>query len=155
MQEKLIHSIVWKFQKKNPNIPYDELYSEAALAYCEATSRFDPARGIKKTTVAYTYMSRALQNLCNTQYQRENLFQEIEETSATVPFFPPISELLDGLSEDGQIICHMILSAPEDFIGAPPKMIRGKIYQSLRKAGWSWPNIWAAFAEVKTALNEN
>lgn len=170
MEINMIHDIAWKFFRQNPDLNYDDLFAEAALAYCEAQNRFDPTRGAKETTMAYAYMKNALIAFVNTANEtrghlplnehgylnnqgKEN--GELREPQVAVPFLPPISELLQEMTEEAKEICQMILDAPEQYAGFLPKDCRGKIYRKLRERGWTWPKIWKGFAEIKQILNEN
>jgi len=64
----LIRKLAWTFAQKT-NQEYEELFSEAALAYCEALQTFDPEAGVKATTYAWNCMKNHLINYCKKEYQ--------------------------------------------------------------------------------------
>lgn len=154
MELDMVHNIAWKFFYRNPHLNYEDLFAEAALAYCEAQNRFDPSRGAKETTLAYTYMKNALIayiDRANAEYGH----RDVTLVEIAVPFHHPISEVLQEMSTEAQEICQMVLSAPEEYAGFCAKECRGRIYRKLRKRGWTWAKIWKGFDEVKQVLNEN
>lgn len=159
MEMNLVHSVAWKFWQKNPDLDYEDLLSEAVLAYCEARERFDPSREIKETTLAHTYMKNALAAWVTRERKEGNHLsltdEEGKEKEIPVPWFPPVSELLQEMSTEAQEVCQIILESPEEFAGYLPKICRGHACQKLRDYGWSWGKIWRSFKEIKGALNEN
>lgn len=155
MELKMAHSIAWRFFRQNPDIEYDDLLSEALVAYCEARNRFDPEKGAKETTLAYTYMVRAVQNYV-TKEQEISWNVPLESTpEIAAPLSVPLFEILQEMGTDAQEICRMVLSAPEEYAGFLPKVNRGQIYRELRKRGWAWSKIWRTFNEIKQVLNKN
>lgn len=159
MEMNLVHSVAWKFWQKNPDLDYEDLLSEAVLAYCEAQKKFDPARGVKETTLAHTYMRNAITAWIRQERKEKNHLsittEDGQEREFAAPCPPPVSEILQEMSKEAREVCEMILASPEEFAGFPPRVCRGRIYRELRNRGWSWGKIWNSFKEIKGALNEN
>jgi DNA-directed RNA polymerase specialized sigma subunit len=55
----LIRKLAWSFHKST-GVDYKELFSEACLAYYESLRSFNPMKGCKKTTHAWTVISNQL-----------------------------------------------------------------------------------------------
>lgn len=69
----LIRKVAWTFTKKT-GMDYDELFGEASLAYSEAIHTYDPTRGAKFITHAYTCMRNHLINFCKKETARRNRY---------------------------------------------------------------------------------
>jgi DNA-directed RNA polymerase specialized sigma subunit len=158
METNLINNLVWKFWNKNPDLEYEDMLSEALVAYYKALRDFDITKGNKKTTLIYTYVKNALITYIVKERQEKNHLSLITETGETmeipVPWCPPISELLNDMGIEAREVCKIILESPLEYVGFLPKVCKGEIYKKLRKQGWSWSRIWKAFTNIKNALNE-
>lgn len=147
----LIRKLAWSFQKTT-GIDYEELFSEASLAYCEALNDFDDNRNVKFTTYAYSRIQRHLINFSK-YYQRRKMlsFDDIEfETGAD---FSPFWEVFETFSSQSQQIITRILQDPHSFLEKPAKYVRGDLKKQLRKEGWKWQDIYFCFREIKQSCN--
>jgi DNA-directed RNA polymerase specialized sigma subunit len=55
----MIRKLAWSFHKST-GVDYKELFSEACLAYCESLKTFNPLKGCKQTTHAWTVIQNQL-----------------------------------------------------------------------------------------------
>lgn len=146
----LIRKLAWIFYRKT-DIEFDELFSEAALAYAEALNNFDPTHNTKLTSYAYRCMYNHLINTCKKKARycnRHSLIEDhiraennlgfstddLEETLSvflkkTGHIFEPTDDFGDFISEcseDCFQVIDMVLSNPEFFLGETPEMRRKK-----------------------------
>lgn len=176
----LIRNVAWKFHHKT-SIEFDELFGEAALAYSEALTKFDPDKGIKLTTFAYRCMHNHLINVCKretrkarrkvyitdlTERSEEATVSQIElQTSAFLKKAKHIETPSDSLEDifaewasDAVQVADMVLSNPEQFLGNTPNYCRKKgtpkqrVKTALRQDGWTHARIQQVMREMKTAV---
>ncbi|HSH52440.1 MAG TPA: sigma factor [Bacteroidales bacterium] len=155
MELNLIRKVAWSFVKTT-GLEFDELFSEASLAYVQAEAKYNPDKS-QFSTFIYQSMKNHLCSYCKKEYQ-ENHAEMPEEyepvshyasTENTVFF----KESISNLSEEGRIICNMIFESPEEYLSLnKPKIAKGYLKNKLREIGWTWEKIWNGFSEVKKVL---
>ncbi len=149
----LVRKVAWSFHKTT-GVEWEELFSEACLAFVLSLRSYNPKKG-KLSTHIQTCVTNQLINFTK-QYHNiipsSDLLDEdtfyCQENVTITPFF----ETLSSLSEEAQYVCNMILSSPEEFLEESKKLARRHIIDKLRKKGWSWPKIWRCFREIKATL---
>lgn len=163
----LIRGIAWSFHRTT-GIEFNELFSEAALAYCEAIKDYKPSSA-KFTTYAYSCMRNKLINFIGTN--SKNKLRHIEDTQEeqdgeTYPEYykkiavwqPMFFELYDRFSEQAKTVVDFILIDPYPFLGFAAcrngTRAEGVLYKELRKHNWQSKNIWSAFTEIKRVLRD-
>lgn len=160
----LIRRAAWSFHRTT-NVDYDELFSEASLAYMVCLERKDRAYDPSKSsfnTWAYQCMTLWLITYCNklkanpeTDDLDAMLEQEILAGNECSP--EQIVEFhseLNTLSDEAKAVCKAIFESPMEFLSHAPKLSRGKVKEYLREQGWSWSSIWKTFSEIKLFLNK-
>jgi len=154
----LIRKVAWSFHKTT-GLPFEELFSEASLAYAEAFSSFDPQKNIKFSTWAYKNMRQHLINFVKREYSFYSFHLPVEESELLSQYERnnPIAMMefrdwLKRLPSDLQTIAETVLedSSPN----LPPKKEKGKVIKKLREKGWSWPRIRNGIRGMKEVLNE-
>lgn len=147
----LIRKIAWSFHNST-GMEWDELMSEASLAYMEALQSYDPTKATLSTWVYICVRNR----LRSFVAQRPDLIElpEGPYTAACPHTSLEFKELVMSLSEDAKIICRTIFEFPKEFLQLPPKLTRGNLFRALRKEGWKAPRIWKSFHEIRQALTE-
>ena len=161
--EKLIYKLSWKFSRTT-GIPFEDLVSEATVAWLSAAERFDPAKGAP-STYAYHVIHNHLASLAQVSLRETTIDDEekMESTFSSIPSRRPsphheleFRQLVLSMSKEAQEVCSILFHAPEELSKLAkndmPKSIRGALKGSLRSRGWSWPKIWKTFEEIKTAL---
>ena len=154
----LCRKLAWSFFATT-GVDYEELQSEAILAYYNGLETYDEAKGVKVSTHVYNYIKNALCDFTK-RTNRDVLIDEIPDyiqpTHTTMPVFMQKEELqhiLNGMSDTARELVEMVFTTPELSVNRPPKMIRGLIVQMLRKKGWKWQVIWGTMNEVKQAIS--
>ena len=143
-------------------IPYNDLESEAMLAYVHATRSYNASKGASRSTWVYVCVTNALTTYCKTEQIRR--FHEVgmddlpemitwDETLDKLIF----QERMDRLSTDAQEIVRLILHAPEEVVGLlaekTPGAIRSRLrYHMQNTLGWGWHRTWTVTNELKTLV---
>lgn len=160
----IIRKVVWSYVRST-GLEYEDLYSEACLAYLEALPSYDPNKS-KKTTFVWNVTKNRINNILKA-YSRnkeeplsdgeamEELLQGREEWN---PEHVVISEeywqeLFGSLSPEAQVICHMVNNGEIYIDTDKPRQARGIIAKTLREQGWGKSKIWKTFKEIKSVLN--
>ena len=157
----LIRSAVWSVVKKHPGLEYDDLFSDACIAYLESMPKYDPAKGSKSTYIWHV-VTRYLHTRLSSEPDNETLEEAMEETLSSEEPSPEQyvlnaerwDEFLDSLSPSAKSIVLLACSDIHIALQADtPKLCRGQIVRRLRQIGWSWSKIWGSLEEVKQAVN--
>lgn len=155
----LIRKKVWSYINVYPELEFDELFSEACLAYIEVADRYDPAKG-KKSTFIYRVVENRLNNLIKSEKKRNdnqiNINTFLERKYIPSPEQIIIdrliwAELIAKLSPEAKMIYQLVKT--NDLPTDKPRKIRGAVVKKLREIGWSHGLIWSSFREIKSALS--
>jgi len=76
----LIRKVAWSFHQTT-GIPYEDLFSEACLAYCQSVSQYTRERKIKRVTWSFIFMKRKLIDYC----RKENNYHLRVEFTEIIP----------------------------------------------------------------------
>ena len=155
----IVRKVVWSYTRST-GLDFDELCSEAYLAYLEAASSYDPARG-KKSTFIWNVVRNHINNLLKAKKEvpvdKEAIDILIEEKDELNPEQVVLAEeswreLFESLSPDAKMI-FFLLNSSEVYINTDkPREARGIIARELKARGWSENKIWATFREIKQTL---
>ena len=156
----IIYKIIWSYIRGNPGLEFEDLLSEACLAYLESFNLYDAAKGKRSTYIyhivrnrinnllnlkkEYSLNNRALDSLCNNEPSPEQTLIQKEHWE----------ELFNNFSPEAKVICNIILKNddiyfPIDF----PRKCRGIIVKELREDNWGWNVIWRTFRELKEVIS--
>lgn len=158
----LIRKIAWSFHATT-GVAYNELVSEATLAYFEAMTaltgksnrKFNPKPHLpeqsKLTSYYYRCMQNALVNFCKKELRTVSSRTVMEYDA----HYTPTDDFLETLNEmpvDCKVITDYVLKHSDEFATLPPKAVRGKVVEYLREEGWSWSQVWGSFKTTKQYL---
>lgn len=157
--EALIHKIVHDFARKNGQYHnYDEMVSEANLAFLKAYERHDRYRGSFSTVLSTAVKNRLIDFLRKERkWTERNRISDAEEikTGISDPVTydaPPVS-----LSDQAAFVVRMVLSSPPcvrrqlEKKGKTPRTWKKAIRDHLLNLGWSVEAIAEGFEEVGKA----
>lgn len=147
----MIQSIAVGFHRTT-GMPLDELFAEAALAYCEALLSFRPSRG-KLATWATACMRNHLVDFV----AREKPYQDMDSLDVEWIDFPysptPFFEIFDSMTEDAREIAQMVLDDPYLYLTVPQRVAKGFVAVNLVKdKNWTWARIWTGIRNLKSQL---
>jgi RNA polymerase sigma factor (sigma-70 family) len=159
MELNIVRKVVWSYTRST-GMDFDELCSEAYLAYLEAAPSYDPARG-KKSTFIWNVVRNHINSLLKAKREVpvddeaiDTLIEEGEELDPEQVVLAEESwrELFESLSPDAKMI-FFLLNSNEGYINTDkPREARGIIARELKARGWSENKIWVTFREIKQTL---
>ena len=160
MELNIVRKVVWSYARSS-GLDFDELCSEAYLAYLEAAPSYDPARG-KKSTFIWNVVRNHINNLLKKKKEipvdkeaMETLLEGREELDPERLIIAEEcwEELFNSLSPDAKMICLLVLNDDEIYLNTDkPREARGIIARELKARGWAENKIWATFREIKQTL---
>lgn len=161
----LIRKIAWDFTRKS-NLEYQELFSEAALAYCEAISRFDPKNEAKWTTFAYCCITNHLLDYCMEEtviesrtYWTDEWPDHMHPTTEQDPI--SIYEIIETWPDDAQEVVEMVLDDVHKYMASTPNFRRRyvgqkrrltRVEKDLQKEGWCEDRIQNTIQTIQQKL---
>jgi RNA polymerase sigma factor (sigma-70 family) len=151
--DKLIKKIAWSFNKTT-GIEFEELLSEAYLAFAEALQNHDPEKA-KLSTWATIKIRNHLTNFIK---KKTLPVTNLEDTELEPGFTPALLKSQKfwartyDLSDDALSLIDMILKAPEEFIKKTPRESIGELTIFLRDHNWAWNKIYKAYREIRGVL---
>ena len=163
MELNIVRKVVWSYVRSTglDFDDFDELCSEAYLAYLEAAPSYDPARG-KKSTFIWNVVRNHINNLLKAKKEipvdKEAIDILIGDRDELDPEQVVLAEeswreLFESLSPDAKMICLLVLNHGEVYLNTDkPRQARGIIARELKARGWSENKIWATFREIKQTL---
>ena len=158
-QLNIVRKVVWSYVRST-GLDFDELCSEAYLAYLEAAPSYDPARG-KKSTFIWNVVRNHINNLLKMKKEvpmdkeaMETLLEGREELDPERLIIAEEAwkELLNSLSPEARMICPLVSNGEVYVNTDKPREARGIIARELKARGWSESKIWATFRELKQTL---
>lgn len=150
-QLNLIRKIAWSFNGTTGN-DFEELFSEASLAYAEALHSFDENSNVKFTTFAYVCIHNRLKDFTRTMSQIHAHFTDLDTVKDFGYEVTPFWEVLETLSPKAQDLVTNILDAPTAFLADSQRQARGNLRRRLSDEGWSKRTIDNTFKEIKQVL---
>ena len=165
----LIRKAVWSFLRRNSSLvlEFDDLFSEACIAYLEAIEQFDSTKGQKSTFIWRVIFNR-LTNIFQKSQRINNYEISYEVGQEVYKLIQPedyiedyifakqnFLEMINQLSEDARLVCNICIYPPAELkFTNVSKKFRGEIVRYLRaEKNWSWSRIWDSFREIKALLS--
>lgn len=158
----LIRKITWGFAQKS-QVEFDELFSEAALAYSEALLKYDPERGTKFSTFAYQCMRNHLISVCKERYQNQTA--RSQEFNEELYPLESASESFEAMIEDWPQNCKeiakLVISKPGYFLGRTGSMKRSnlsgnpkdRVAKELKNKGWRGYKVKKSIQDMEQLLS--
>ncbi len=157
----MIRKIAWSYVKSYPGLEFDDMFSEACVAYLRAEKDFSPDKG-KKSTFMWHVINNELTDIINKTTIKNNYEMCIDDFDFPYHQTPEqiileeegFSEIMGSLSDGAKEICSLVLNEPDIFLPLnKPRECRGEIMRELRSREWGWGKIWSAFRELKEVFS--
>jgi RNA polymerase sigma factor (sigma-70 family) len=145
----LIRKIAWSFHNST-GLEWDDLFSEACLAYYEGLSHYDPSRG-KITTFMYYWIPNHLINYIKRNRKHQSPLISLEEINVDRPVI--FNLLFESFSIEAQQIAEVITSSPQKYVGLSKSSAKNRVRQVMERRGWTWERIADAFHDLRMALS--
>lgn len=143
----LIRKIAWSFFYTT-GLEYEDLFSEACLAYCECVKKYDKNKS-KITTFAHIHIRNHLINYIN-RLKLKNIdtidIYEIDNIEYQN------SPLIDKLSISAQIVLDTILSIKNVEILEKNEILK-KVESKFEETNQSMKTLWVGVKDIKLSLN--
>lgn len=153
----LIRKITWSFHNSS-GIEWDELFSEACVAYYEALNSYDPMNSTKESSWVYTCIQNQLKSFIKAEIRSKNLIG-IEEWAAQRMDVPDyeyyFEEAFKEVSKDVRIVINTVLKNPNRYvrIGLGTKEGIGNLRKDLRNVGhWDFFRINKVMKDLRVEL---
>ena len=151
--DALIKKVAWSFNFTT-GISYEELYSEACLAYVEALNSFDDSKMMKLSTYLYSVIESHLINFGKKERLYAKHFMEEQDTPSNTPFY----EFFTNVSKDLYNVVSIIFSDEElqkELENNVPKKARGILVRYLKdNCGYSRKNGWELSEKLRKEVTE-
>lgn len=144
----LIRHHSWSFQRST-GFSYEDLFSEACLAYCEALTRFDPNKG-KLNNYATTLIQNKLRDFV--RIENRYVCTTIPETSVEYTY---IKDFVNELPKKVRDFAQLILNNLEDVDDTlSPCQARIQIRKVLIEQGFDKRYVNNQMKALKEAINK-
>lgn len=159
MELNIVRKVVWSYARST-GLDFDELCSEAYLAYLEAAPFYDPTKG-KKSTFIWNVVRNHINSLLKAKKEipvdkeaMETLLEGREELDPERIIIAEEcwEELFNSLSPEAKMICLLVNNGEVYLNTDKPREARGIIARELKARGWNENKIWATFREVKQTI---
>ena len=148
----LIRKLAWSFHNTT-GIEFEELYSEASLAYCEAILCYNKSCKTKLTTYQYQCIHNHLINYCKKIQRQKNIITHTDELELQYGNQISIIENIEGfkdLSSDALYVIRLLVFKMEGFTKTE---ITKNLISYLKNKNWNMSRIWKTTKEIKEAMN--
>jgi len=155
----LLRKIAWNFVQRCPGLEFDDMFSEACVAYLHCVHRYDPSRGNMSTFLWHSVTNHLNTLLSKSSFYMENsseLPESIQDPNTgpeeAVLARERWTEWWNMLTPEARVIVELTFSKADSAPTDKPKLFRGVLVKALRSRGWSWTRIWKGLREVKLAV---
>jgi hypothetical protein len=163
----LVRKIAWDFHLTT-GLDWEDLFSEASVAYVEAIKTHDPTRSCITTFIWWKVRSH-LQNYLKLEKKYRDFtilydtyFDDPTDNSSDDQLLSTISvnldhaidnsALFDSFSKEAAEIADVILENIDLLICQTPDDAKHQIAQMMSEKGWSWKQIWRGLRDLKLAF---
>jgi hypothetical protein len=151
-EQKLIKRMAYRFSQRNPYIDYEDILSEAYVAYLQMKKRYRKKRGASKDTLAWLALHRHLIWFCQRQAKMpetrdDSFFIHMESLFPSAEEIASFREMLtNNLSQEAKQVCKLIFDTPTEFFPLT------NLEEILEEGGWGWVKIKTSFREIRRLL---
>jgi RNA polymerase sigma factor (sigma-70 family) len=144
---KLIKKMAWSFHQTT-GLELEELFQEAALAYCESLSTYKPERG-RISTYVWTCIQNHLKNYLKKQLRKKSMMIPFTDISIEDEG-ESVDKLFEKLTEDTQEIVNEILHYPSIFKHLKgDKAINNIIHIMMVDYHWPKEKVWFSINQLR------
>jgi DNA-directed RNA polymerase specialized sigma subunit len=142
----LIRQRAWSFHKST-GIDWEELFSEACLAYSEALFNYDSKRG-RITTYVYHCINSHLINYIRELQRKHIEMISLEEINLDIPM--NFYHLIDQLSREAAEIVQLILNEPCKYSLMNSDEAKKEVAAEMLKInGYTMKHVWSGIRDLK------
>lgn len=145
---KLLRKIAWSFHKTT-GIDWDDLFQEAAYAYCVSIDKYKPEKGMISTHVWHC-VTNHLKNYLQEEFKQTghiDCYEALELALPNIAVNHP--QFLDALTEDAKHIAKLVLSTPKKFVVLSMEQAETRVIRIMLKNGWDGRRITLALLNLE------
>jgi hypothetical protein len=146
--KKLIAKLAWTYSQKS-SIEFNEMLSEANLAYLEALQSYDPSKA-KISTHVWNHVSGRLKDYIKAEYKHKETRMDDVETDIAESYSENIFE---SFTTEAMEVVRIIIDSPWDLLCLDKKQAQKTIKEKLKSKGWDKNQIVSAFSCLEKAYN--
>jgi DNA-directed RNA polymerase specialized sigma subunit len=158
--QSIVHSLIRRYLKKTIGLTYDDLLSEAGLAFVEAYNGFDAERGTKFETWLYTKINSRMMEIRRVtakRWKRTESDVSLNDEDADLNIGTeqnPFADVLDEMTEDARLLADLILTSSLALQAElNPRSALNSLAQFMRENyGWTIFRSRITFMEMQEAL---
>jgi len=143
----LIRKIAWSFHNTT-GLDWDDLFSEAALAYCEGLKTYDEKKG-KISTHMWHRITNHLNDYLKQEMRDNGHIDYVSDYDVDYPVSPQF--FFEGLSNEAYEIAKLVLTCSKKFAVLTPEQADSRIYDVMENRGWSSEKIKRGLADLINA----
>lgn len=153
----LIRKIAWSFHNTT-GLEWDELFQEAALAYCEAMETYNPKKG-KLSLYLWQRMYWRLQTYLQSQdaYKFKDWRSKITAIASLedIKVDPEVESnyFWEALSEEAHEIAKVILASPKPYLEHNRVKAISRVKNVMKARGWDWRKVRRGLDDLKIAYS--
>ena len=142
----LIQKIAWMFHLKT-GLDFNDLVSEASLAYLEVLQKWDPSRG-KLTTFMWYALNNRLQDYFRTQVKHLN---HVDSNEIDIPHED--TDTFERMNSEALEIARIIIRTPQKYLHSSPEQINTRIHHILENRNWDAKKVDAGISCLQSIFN--
>lgn len=160
--EKEIQKLVWKYVNKS-RFNFDELLSEANMAFLHAVDTFDRDKSCFHTHLHITVNGRLRNYIKKPGDNNQELDEKLSSNLANPEQEFTFNSMLESFSKEALEVVQTVLNTPIEMVELVKNMTsnrQGKmhLYRStvtrfFRDKGWSGKQINSAYSEIRSTFN--
>ncbi len=148
----LIRKISWSFTKTT-GLEYDDLFSEATLAYYEAKTTYKEDTGTKYTTFVWVFITNWLINYIKRQKHLPTRLPENFELPSRMKYVESFENVIKSWPVECQDIAKFVIMHADSFDNMSGREVRGLLRYILPQYGWKVSTVNSAISKMKDVLD--
>jgi hypothetical protein len=163
----LVRKIAWEFHLST-GLDWEDLFSEASVAYVEAIRAHDPTRSSVTTFIWWSVCSHLKNYLKKENKYRDftvfydTYFDDSAEGISEDRLLSSLvnhidraideSDFFDSLSQEATDVARVVLKNIDTLIVQSPEDAKQSIAHLMTEGGSSWRQVWKGIRDLKTAF---
>jgi hypothetical protein len=148
----LLRKIAWSFHKTT-GMDWDDLFQEAAYAYCISMEDYKPEKGALSTHV-WSCILNHLRNYLKEEMKQHGHLEYYESLELALPNMSTNHPtFLDSLTMDAREIAKLVFSTPKKFVVLNIEEAEQRVIRIMLKNGWDCNRVVSALINLETVCS--
>lgn len=150
---KLLKKVAWSFHKTT-GLPWEDLFQEAAYAYCMSIKNYDPNRGAISTHVWHS-ITNHLRNYLKEEFKQTGHLEYYEALELALPNLATNSpNFLDSMTADAREIAKLVFTTPKKFVALTIEDAEQRVIRIFIRNGWDRSRIVSALINLEAVCSK-